>query len=184
MKMRIYIMDRRNSSNPFTDKWPDDIEKRGYSQIPNCLIRCRSELGLNTSELSILLQLMVFDFGKNKIVWPSHKTLAKQAGLSCSAIRGNIVSLESKGFIKREFQTGTSNRYDLLPIIDKLRNHTCQHPVKKRTHPTPKSGRHPPRKSDTKEYIPRKRNNNNLEHISEIINQKHPVTRKVYNSKC
>lgn len=155
----------------FSDKWPPGITKKGFIQIPNCIIACRANLNLSSSELAILLQLCIYDYGSKK-VWPSHSTLAKQAGLGLSTVRNHIVSLESKGFIKRQYRSGTSNVYDLLPLLNKLKNHSCYYPARKELPPYLEISRPPPQKTSTKEEL-LKRINNNTEPIENILRRKY-----------
>ena len=163
-----YSSNYLKTAEKFSDKWPPDIESRGFMQIPNCLVRCRHDLSLSTSELSVLLQLCSYDFGGKK-VWPAHSTLSRQSGLSMSTIRSNIVSLESKGFLHRTYRTGQSNEYNLSPIIRILKAHTCPHTLRKQTPPYQKTGRSPPRNTNTKEDVSIRLNNKSMESIKLVI---------------
>lgn len=161
----------QSSIKAFEDKWAPQISQYGYTQVPNYLLKNQSKLGLNNSELVLLLQLMVFDYG-SRTAEPAHSTLAKSTGLSPSAVRHNIVSLEKKGFIKRQFRTGSRNLYSLAPTVSKLSNHAALNPVKKRTGLYQKPGRPPPQHSDTKEYSPI-RINKKTESIKEILEKRY-----------
>ena len=153
MRMKTMKKSNQHSSSSFDDKWPPEISKDGYTQVPNFLLKRQAELGLNSSELVILLQLWSFDFG-SRTAEPAHSTVAKSVGLTSSAVRHNIASLENKGFLKRNFRVGSRNEYNLAPAINKLRSHSYSHPAKKRTGVYQKPGRPPPQKIDTKEYSP------------------------------
>lgn len=160
----------QNNAQSFEERWSPPVAKQGYTQVPNYLLKQQSELGLSNSELVVLLQLMVFDFG-SRSAEPAHSTLAKSIGVSASAVRHNLVSLEKKGFIKRTYRTGYSNLYSLIPTVSKLSSHIGKHPIKKQTGGYKKPGRPPPQKSDTKEY-PIKRLNNKTESIKDILNNR------------
>jgi hypothetical protein len=135
---------------------------------------------LTAPELALLLQLLVFAYDK-KSAWPGHEKLSQQGGMSVSTVRHNLVSLEKKAFLKRVYRNGTSNKYDLIPTIERLRNHVC-HPAKKQTPHYQKPDTPHYQKTDTKEDISLRRKLNKkggIECISEIIQRRILPTRQV-----
>lgn len=135
---------------PFDDKWPPTVVARGYSQVPNALIRSAGDLNLNPSEMLILLLLNAYDWG-SKEVHPSQRTLSRQSGLSYSAVRANVVKLEQKGFIKRIAQEGTMNRIDMIPLVHKLVDHLVITPASKQAPPSLLANSPPPPLTGTEE---------------------------------
>ena len=153
-----------NKTEKFADKYPPSIQKKGFSQVPNCLLLCHHSLGLTTPEAMTLLVLHAHDFG-SKEVYLAHSTLGKYVGRGKSTAQANIKSLADKGFIEIKSKTGHRNAYKLLPLIPKLANHECLNPINKSVDPYQKTGRPPYQKTRTKEEVPRR----SVNKIGEII---------------
>lgn len=163
---------RTQASNRFSNKWPPEVESRGFTQVPNCLFKCRAELGLSPSELATLMQLFAHDFG-SKIVWPGHARLARQAGQGLTTIRTNLRKLQQKKFIKIENKSN-GNIYHLSLLIDILRYHQCKDTDRKKTQPYQYSAMSTYRNTDTKEDELKRRNNKNtgLSNIKDILGKR------------
>lgn len=157
------------------DKWPPEIIQHGYTGVPNCLIYCRAALDLSTSEFSVLVHLLSYDYNRKMKAWPAHNTLAEGSNKGGSTIRRNIVSLEKKGFLKRIPKTGRPNVYDLMPLVEKLRKHLRLDHAQKRAHSYSEMSRSPPPKKSTKEYKERIRINK-TESIKNIMDRRYKPT--------
>lgn len=119
------------SNSSFAEKWSNDIEPLGYTSVPNCLMTCQRQLNITSSELNIVLQILLFKYD-TRLPYPSLKRLSKHTGLSVGSVRRNLRSLESKQLIKRVYREGTSNKYDMTPLIYALEDHRPCEGVQKR----------------------------------------------------
>lgn len=115
------------TDHSFTKTWSPEIERFGFTQIPNQLITCQGRLGLHDGELVTLIQLAKFRFGKKGKVYPAINTLASYTGKSYTTVQKRLKALEEKGFIRRKRNSGTSSNYDLSPLAAILYQHqkTC-----------------------------------------------------------
>ena len=99
--------------------WPRDVLKHGFTGVPNLLIQKQSELGIKDGALVTLLGLLDKKWD-HRNPFPSAETLAKQIGKSIPTIRRHLRELEEAGLLLRILRSGTSNEYDLRPLIEKL----------------------------------------------------------------
>lgn len=158
--------------NKKPDAWQQMLDSKGYVQIPNCMFRCQGSLAISAGEVVVLCTLLTYGFGRNKI-YPSVQTLCDASGTSPSSVRRHVRSLEAKGFVRRIYNTGQSNTYDVMPLLDKLAVHNCNNPIRKRIPTYPKVTKPPPPHMNTKEYyLRRKKNNTGTESIKDIFNRK------------
>src|SRR5690349_2877308 len=95
-------------SRSFRNKWSRQIERWGYTTMPNLLLDHQVALGIGSSELSMICHLLYYRWDNSK-PYPSAETLAKRSGLSVSSVRNNIRKLERKGLVRRVKRTGRTN---------------------------------------------------------------------------
>ena len=159
----------------FTGKWSPEITKYNFTQIPNMLIVCQGHLGLTDGELIALVQLMKFWFSHNSSVFPGIKTLAGYSNKGYSTIQKRLVSLEEKGFLKRQPTWGFSSTYDLKYCANKLYQHTkkCDTPLQKRAVRVTKVTRGVPSKPTNEEYTLKKLNFKNTNNVGNILMSKY-----------
>lgn len=116
-------MESESKDYSFSGKWSPEIKELGFTQIPNVLIVCQEHLGLTDGELVTLVQLSMYRFHDNSIVYPSIATLARLSGNGYSTIQKRLKDLEDKGFIYRTQRYYSSNLYDLEPCVINLARH-------------------------------------------------------------
>ena len=83
------------------ERWGKALDA-GFVVVPVQLLRQQSQLGLDGTELVVLLNLFAFWHETNSPVWKAPGTIAKQMGVSVRTIQRAISSLESKGLIAQE----------------------------------------------------------------------------------
>lgn len=173
-------MKSANTNYGFSNKWSAETEHYGFTQVPNILITCQAELGLNSGELVTLIQLVSFWFHHEAKVFPSISLLAKRSGKGYSTTQRYLKSLEVKGFIQRKHVVNRSNDYNLFPCAIKLHMHqkrceSCNMGARKRGARVTKGAGSRISKTANKEYkTKRLKENSNLrnqqaQNISEII---------------
>lgn len=112
--------------NSVVDKWGNRSSSLGWVAIPTLLLFSQKELGITSSELNVLLNLVVHWWEKSKYPFPSQGAIAHRSGLSLKTIQRALNGLEAKGLIIKEhtsrsnFVTKGRNIYDLSPLIEKL----------------------------------------------------------------
>lgn len=149
-----------NSSSSFREKWSAAIEAKGFAPIPNCLIFCQHELGIENAEFKTLVYLIACKF-TTEDPWPGVKSIATSSGSAVGTVRNHLRDLEAKGLIKRVYRTRQSSKYDLSPLIHRLESHNCINPIKKRVVVSPKMNRFSYSKTNTKEDELKRRSKKN-----------------------
>ena len=107
-------------------KWGEDVMKHGFCIVPSLLLRAQRRLGLNPTQLALLLQLCDHWWDVERKPYPSKKLLAERLGLSPRQVQRHIADLECNGLVaripRREAHGGkTSNIYDLSGLVDRLK---------------------------------------------------------------
>lgn len=99
--------------------------KVGFTVLPSLLFRAQRRLGLNPTQLAVLVQLADFWWDKERKPYPSKETLSDRLGLSPRQVQRYIAELEQAGFVRRIERRAAhggkiSNEYDLSGLVDKL----------------------------------------------------------------
>lgn len=117
-------MDDYEEKYSFAFKWSEDIAPIGFTQVPNCLLTCQSELGITSTELNVMLQILRYKYD-DRAPFPALSTVASHIGISVGAVRRNLRSLENKGLIRRFYRRSNTNLFDFNPLIKRLDAHKC-----------------------------------------------------------
>ena len=107
------------TDNSFVNKWSKNILGYGFTAVPNLLLMHRAAIKLTSTECLVIIAIDSFRWTAQD-PWPSLEALSKRSGYSPRTLSRTITSLEDKGAIRRIRRTGTSNRYDLTPVIEWL----------------------------------------------------------------
>lgn len=107
-------------------KWGKETMAANYAVIPSALLRGQARLGINATELAILIHLIDHWWKPDEMPWPSKKTLAERLRVGEKTIQRAMAHLEEEGLIQRKKRfnrTGarTSNEYDLAPLVARLK---------------------------------------------------------------
>lgn len=106
-------------------KWGKRVIEQGYSIIPSLLFRAQRRLGLNATQLAVLLHLADYWWERDKLPFPLKRTLAERLNLSPRMVQRHIADLEAAGLVQRIPQRAASggnraNRYDLQGLVARL----------------------------------------------------------------
>lgn len=74
---------------------------------------------LTHGEAMFIVHLMQHKWGSDS-PFPAYKTIAQRMHVSTKSARRSAASLEGKGYLKREFRVGMTNRFDLKGLMDAL----------------------------------------------------------------
>lgn len=116
---------KAKSSRVADEKWGKEVMKAGFCLIPSLLLRCQQRLGLNPTQLAVLLQLADFWWEASRKPYPSKQTLSDRLGLSTRQIQRYMAELEQAGLLTRIVRSADdngklSNEYDLSGLVKKL----------------------------------------------------------------
>ena len=114
-------------ATPSTEKiWGKAVYSHGYAGIPSIFIQAQRRLGINPTQMNIIIQLLDYWHEPTRRPFPTKKDLSKRIGVTDKTIQNNIRALEQAGLIKRQQRKTAagdwnSNIYDLSGLIDKVR---------------------------------------------------------------
>lgn len=106
--------------NRLEQKWSEQIIGHGFTAVPNLLIEYRQYLGLTTTDFYVLMAIEKYRWDNIQKPWPSLSALAELTNLSTKTIGRSTKRLEDRGLIKKIHRAGTSNLYDLEPLVEEL----------------------------------------------------------------
>lgn len=117
---------KKESGTKAEKKWGRDVMKLGFCMIPSLLLRAQRRLGLNPTQLAILLQLADYWWDADNKPYPSKQSLSDRLGIGPRQIQRYIAELEKAGLVVRIERTGDDNRklsnhYDLSGLVEKLK---------------------------------------------------------------
>lgn len=103
------------------------LRARGFTAVPNCLLRGQAELGLSAMELTLILHIWSYWWEEEVLPFPSAGALASAMGSSERQVREHLGRLARRGLIAIQPRYGTngarlSNAYDLGPLLARLRD--------------------------------------------------------------
>src|SRR6266496_120759 len=92
---------------------------------------------MTSMEAMLVLQLMVHKWDADD-PYPGYKTLAKRLGKTEGYARTLARNLEGKRLLARIVRTGTTNRFNLRPLFDKVKAHLAAATATKQARPARK----------------------------------------------
>lgn len=107
------------------DKWSKAVMRQGFCIIPSILLRAQQRLGLNPTQLAVLLQLCDYWWDNRRKPYPSKESIGERLGLKGRQVQRYMADLEAAGLLKRIDRYGSnggrmSNEYDLSGLVAKL----------------------------------------------------------------
>ena len=108
-------------------KWGKPVMKLGFTVLPSLLFRAQRRLGLNPTQLDVLVQLADYWWDEARKPYPSKQALGERLGLSPRQIQRYIAELEQAGLVTRIERTAPhrgklSNSYDLSGLVKRLKD--------------------------------------------------------------
>lgn len=122
----VVPLPQKISSRSSEKKWGKAVCDLGFSIIPSLIFRAQARLGLNATQLAVLLQLADYWWDQERHPYPSKTTLGERLQLSPRQVQRYIAELEAAGFVKRidrfaSHKGRLSNHYDLSGLVAKLK---------------------------------------------------------------
>lgn len=117
---------KKSETTKSEKKWGKEVLKIGFCMIPSLLLQAQRRLGLNPTQLAILLQLTDYWWEADNKPRPSKQGLSERLGIGPRQIQRHIAELEERGLVKRIERTGDNNGklanyYDLSGLVKKLK---------------------------------------------------------------
>jgi len=106
-------------------RWGQNVIKIGYCPVPSLLLRAQRRLGLNPSQLAVLMQIIEHWWDASRAPYPSKAELSDRLGIGERQIQRYISEMEQGGLLTRVAHFGDSggrenNRYDLSGLVNRL----------------------------------------------------------------
>ena len=111
-----------------------ELLAQGFVPVPVAFLKSYAAIkpfALTSIEAMFVLQLMVHKWDADD-PYPGYKTLAKRLGRTEGYARSLARSLEGKRLLTRVVRTGTTNRFNLKPLFEKLKTHVTEASTGKR----------------------------------------------------
>ena len=113
-------------NNAAARKWGKKVMKHGFCIVPSLLLRAQRRLGLNPTQLAVLLQLCEHWWDEGNLPHPGKMRLADRLGIGPRQIQRHIADLEAAGLVERIERRSASgakqsNTYDLSGLVEKLK---------------------------------------------------------------
>ena len=107
-------------------KWGKEVMDLGFCIVPSLLLRAQARLGLNPTQLAVLLHLADFWWDAGRKPYPSKKRLAERLKLGPRQVQRYVAELEQAGLVRRIERRAAhkgkiSNEYDLGGLASRLR---------------------------------------------------------------
>lgn len=103
-------------------KWSKALMEPGWTVIPSVILERQHALGLDATDINIILQLARYWWSSDNPPYPSKRAIAECMGIHVTTVRRHIAAMEQAGFIRREErwdknQGQVSNRYHFDGLI-------------------------------------------------------------------
>lgn len=105
-------------------KWGTAVEggETGYQVLPDVLVKGQRELGLNATEMVVLLNILVHWWTADNLPHPRPSSIARRMDVTTRTVERAIQSLERKGLVKRlpadpENGKPSVRRFDLSGLV-------------------------------------------------------------------
>lgn len=107
-------------------KWGKAVMDLGFCIIPSLLLRAQARLGLNPTQLAVLMHLADYWWDADRKPFPKMQTLSERLKLSPRQVRRYIAELEDAKLVERIPRTAAhrgklSNEYDLSGLVKRLK---------------------------------------------------------------
>jgi biotin operon repressor len=106
-------------------KWGLAVMSLGFCIVPSLLLRAQRRLGLDPTQLAVVMQLCDYWWDADRKPYPSKEALAQRLGLGARQVQRHIADLEQAGLVRRVERRGhdgrkLSNTYDLTGLARRL----------------------------------------------------------------
>jgi hypothetical protein len=82
------------------ERWGDAVAA-GFTPVPNALLRAQASLGLSSTDVVVVLNILMHWWHRDRLPYPRPVAIAKRSGLSARTVQRSLSDLEKKGLIRR-----------------------------------------------------------------------------------
>jgi predicted transcriptional regulator len=106
--------------------WSKDVMDQKFVIVPKLLLRAQAKLGLDATQLNVILHLVEHWWHAERQPYPSKKTMAVRMGVHQRTIQRAIAAMEKHGLVTRRLRHSArsgrkSNIYDLSGLVARLK---------------------------------------------------------------
>jgi len=112
-------MSTANRRYAVEQRWTPGIAKEGWTPIADLFLSRYTRLGVSSSEAMVIIHLVSHKWDE-ELPFPSARRLSERMGMTETAVRNHIRSLEKKQLLRRQRRDGKANLFDLSPLFQKL----------------------------------------------------------------
>jgi predicted transcriptional regulator len=107
------------------EKWGRPVMDLGFCIVPSLLLRAQARLGLNPTQLAVLMHLADYWWDVGRKPYPSKQRLADRLKLGPRQVQRYVAELEAAGLVQRierraPHKGKISNEYDLSGLVKRL----------------------------------------------------------------
>ena len=120
--------ERHETASVVRTRWGEAVTsgETGFTAVPDILIRSQDRLRLSSTELAVLLNLLLHWWRVDEWPYPNTLAVSNRMGASRRTVERTLRSLEEKGLVRRfrsEVRGGgpTVTRFDLSGLVETLR---------------------------------------------------------------
>jgi len=113
------MSDQKNDQDLY-QKWGPKTLSKGWTSVPNLLLKNAGNLKIDPTETLTLIYLMRFWWTPDNLPYPSISKTCEEMGVSRKTLSTKFSSLKKKGLIKDVKEPGQPSKYSLQGLIDKL----------------------------------------------------------------
>ena len=122
----ILNLKQPKASKASEEKWSKPVMDLGFCIIPSLILRAQLRLGLNATQLAVIMHLTDFWWEADRKPFPSKKALSERLSLSPRHVQRIIAELEGAGLVKRIERRAAhkgklTNEYDLSGLVARLK---------------------------------------------------------------
>lgn len=92
----------------------------GFQAVPDLLLKHQNDLGLSTTDLTVLLNVLMHWWYPEKKPFPRPTAIAKRMGVTPRTVQRSLQQIEELGLITREQDTRGPTYLDPAPLVEKL----------------------------------------------------------------
>ena len=113
------VSDRSQGAREVAVRWTPALAKAGWTPVADYFLHNYHRLAIRHAEAMFLVHLISYKWTA-EAPFPRFGTIAQQMGVSLTAVRAYARNLERGGLLRRECNVGSTNRFFLDPLFNKL----------------------------------------------------------------
>ena len=107
-------------------KWGKPVINMGFCIVPSLLFRAQRRLGLNATQLAVIMHLADYWWDADRKPHPSKNTLAQRLNVTPRHVQRIIADLEEFGLVRRieryaKHRGKLTNEYDLSGLVKRIK---------------------------------------------------------------